>query len=357
MSAGRIRPAMSRFLREEGFYLPIVLFAVAASLWPFVASARDLDVAEGPPTMPPALLRNVLRTHIEGIQILRDRRNPKVLFPLWIRRTQITMTIAGLVVGLTMATMNLIYSRWPRASQSGPTPWTLWDCFKLAALWYVGRLALHAIFRVSAIPPAFGPGYWVAEIFSAVLLVGALLHIACTERNAPLSALGIHWRGLPGAIGTGALGLIVIYPFMVLIVAAAASWFPDAAIEDTVAALLGTQQQRTVVIASVAVIVFVPVAEEMFYRGMVQPLLQRWLGGWNGLMFTALFFAAAHVRAERNLYLLPPLFILGLGLGYTYNRSRSMAAPIALHVFYNGFVVLLILSHRQILTELRALLH
>jgi len=355
MSARLVHPRISAFLRQEGFYLPIVLLAVALSLWPLTRNVSTIDHGiSATAVAPPASLRQVLRIHIEGLRALHVRRDPKAVFPLWIRRAQISLMIVGIAVGLTLVTLNILRGRRPKLPNLGPPAWSLWDCFKLAAFWHVGRLSLHAIFRVRSMPPAYAPGYWMAELFGATLLTGVLAHIIVAERGASISDIGLHGKGSLRGVGAGVLALLILIPCMGVIAAAAVSWFPDAAIQDTVAALLGTPLRSTLLVAPVALIVFVPLAEELFYRGMVQPVLQRWLGGWKGLGVTALFFAAAHVRAERNLHLLLPLFVLGAALGYLYNRTRSLAAPITLHALYNGFVMLLVFSHRQIITQLHA---
>jgi len=70
-------------------------------------------------------------------------------------------------------------------------------------------------------------------------------------------------------------------------------------------------------------------AEEMFFRGAVQPKL--------GIVWASLLFGAAHFMPRRELVLWSGYAaLMGLGLGWLYDRTGQLAAPIAAHVVVNA---------------------
>ncbi|MBK9383555.1 MAG: CPBP family intramembrane metalloprotease [Planctomycetes bacterium] len=77
--------------------------------------------------------------------------------------------------------------------------------------------------------------------------------------------------------------------------------------------------------------VFAPVAEEIAWRGFVQPVCVRALGSLRGIALTALLFVV--MGHGQEVYL--PLFGFALLLGWLYDRSGRLAAPIALHAALN----------------------
>ncbi|TBU86457.1 CPBP family intramembrane glutamic endopeptidase [Phytopseudomonas dryadis] len=83
-------------------------------------------------------------------------------------------------------------------------------------------------------------------------------------------------------------------------------------------------------------------AEELLFRGLLQPRLIRLLGLWPGLLGTALLFGAAHLAFS-------PLFALvaavaGLGYGLAFHYSGRLSLAIALHGAVN-LLHLLLLSY------------
>ncbi len=87
------------------------------------------------------------------------------------------------------------------------------------------------------------------------------------------------------------------------------------------------------------------VCEEVFFRGALQQVLQRWLGNKHiAVLVTALLFALAH----GDVYGLVPRFGLGVLLGYLFALSGSIVVNVCTHFFNNAMVVILYwLYHQQ----------
>jgi len=86
-------------------------------------------------------------------------------------------------------------------------------------------------------------------------------------------------------------------------------------------------------------VVISPVAEELFFRGMVQNYFLKRLGGpWRAILVTGFLFMLVHAPLYSQM---PALWVLGLVLGWSYYRYRTLAVPVCLHIFFNGGSMLL----------------
>lgn len=84
-------------------------------------------------------------------------------------------------------------------------------------------------------------------------------------------------------------------------------------------------------------VLMAPIAEEIFFRGLVFPVLARHMGAAAAIIVTAATFALLHqgqlARAWAPLLL---LFLVGLVLTIIRARSNSVAASWIMHLSYNG---------------------
>ena len=98
----------------------------------------------------------------------------------------------------------------------------------------------------------------------------------------------------------------------------------------------------------VAVVILAPIAEEIFFRGVV---FNAWLreGGPRWAFFgSSALWALIHL----SVVALVPIFLLGLALAWIYRRTGNLLAPIAMHATVNGISVALALLVRFDLVRL-----
>jgi uncharacterized protein len=89
-------------------------------------------------------------------------------------------------------------------------------------------------------------------------------------------------------------------------------------------------------------VLLAPLFEEMVFRGVLLPVLGRSIGrGWS-VFLSALIFAVAHLSIGE----LPPLLVLGLGLGLLRLSSGRLFPCVVMHAFWNGatFLNLILLA-------------
>ena len=91
--------------------------------------------------------------------------------------------------------------------------------------------------------------------------------------------------------------------------------------------------------ATVAVaLLLAPLIEEIYFRGILQTALARWLrSDMSAIFFSGLIFGWVHMV---NYNTVPALVIFGCVLGYLYARTRSLMLPIMTHVIFNAKTLL-----------------
>ena len=78
--------------------------------------------------------------------------------------------------------------------------------------------------------------------------------------------------------------------------------------------------------------VLAPLFEEIIFRGVLLPILSRDFGIILGILISAFIFALAHLSISE----MPPLLVLGIGLGITRIASGSLLSSVLMHSLWNG---------------------
>ncbi len=169
---------------------------------------------------------------------------------------------------------------------------------------------------------------------------------------------GLHVRQIPKGVLWGLLGLVIVFP---LLFAAEVGLnqiylhFHYRAEEHTTFQALEQAPSlvQQVLLYGMAVVV-APVAEELFFRGILQTALIQY--GWGLVMpqllrpgmvpaayrptvlqrWMAIVLASAAFAYLHQLDAMPIIFLLALGLGYVYERTGVLWASIVLHMGFNS---------------------
>jgi membrane protease YdiL (CAAX protease family) len=88
-------------------------------------------------------------------------------------------------------------------------------------------------------------------------------------------------------------------------------------------------------LAVLALVIVAPIAEEVFFRGVVFNAWMREGGRRAAYIGSAVLFGVIHL----NLVAFLPIVVLGLILAWVYERSRNIVAPIVTHAVFNGINV------------------
>lgn len=172
------------------------------------------------------------------------------------------------------------------------------------------------------------------------LLGVAVLYVAAPRALAGLRLLPERglWRSIglglvlavPAWIGTQLVGLIVSRAFEMV------GLEPDVGVAEQALA------NADAVVVVLALVLVAPVAEELFFRGVVYNAWLREYGPRAAIFGSGVLFAVIH----GSLFLIVPFAALGIALALLYRATASLPATIALHAGFNGITVLIYLLVR-----------
>lgn len=103
-------------------------------------------------------------------------------------------------------------------------------------------------------------------------------------------------------------------------------------------------------LAVTSIILLAPLIEEIIFRGFLQNFLKKYISRGAAICFSSLVFAGVHFRTDQelaNIHILIVLFVLGLLLGFVYERQKSLFSSISLHVSFNAINVINLLIFRD----------
>lgn len=204
---------------------------------------------------------------------------------------------------------------------------------------------------------ALGAGQTALALFNGgpLSVAGTLLLITSTQIGllsvtaglvaAPRALAGVRLLGRLGLGRSLLLGLAMSIPAWLVaqllatvaaVVLQALGFSPDLGVADTVIA----RGDPTVIL--LAFLLVAPVAEEIFFRGVVFNAWEREHGPWVAVVGSAALFAVIHT----SLFALVPIFALGIALALVYRRTRSLVATMAMHAGFNAISVTIALLDR-----------
>jgi CAAX protease family protein len=232
---------------------------------------------------------------------------------------------------------------------AGPSPYLVLATI-VAAVYAVGAavgLGLHLLLGSSEVPRYVVNLIGVAV--QALVFLGILrLIVVGTEA---LSWAEMGWRRFDGeAVRNLAFGAAVAVPVIGLtsIVAAGLvtvfNQVPDSPLPPT-------GQTAGLIVQLIAGAVIAPIAEEAVFRGFAITAWRRTVGEGGALVRASIVFALAHVISVsgESLPEVGGLIAVGFGtripvalaLGWLYLRTRSIWAPLGLHMAFNAALLLL----------------
>ena len=195
----------------------------------------------------------------------------------------------------------------------------------IAARHITGKLPVTLVAK-AAIP---------AEVIAYVLLI-VITKVVLGMRGHPrlLTAVRWNWPPLKAASSLALLGIACA-----LLVVKAGSLFnipPDLPIEEMM------KDRFVANMVLVFGILPAPFVEELYFRGLLYPALERKVGNAAAIVLTAAAFAGMHAsQLASSVAPLVMLLVVGLILTVIRSVTGSVAAAFVFHVMYNGSLFLL----------------
>lgn len=237
------------------------------------------------------------------------------------------------------------------AAPETPLPWGWREVAKallfiIVGILVVGVLVITIGMATGDLPLAEGQGMAAAPLFWLGVLIYGVVALAVylfAVRRAQgdwsqlgFAAFGWNWIFMAPVItlamlfGMGLVNVLFVMPFT-------GGEFENPQIEALTGG--GSSLSLTELGALlILVAVIAPIVEELFFRGMLYPVLrQRW-SAIAAIVVNGFLFALIHVVP----ILLPGLFFVGMVLAWVRERSGSVIPCMVIHALQNGTVLLVI---------------
>ncbi|MGA2496328.1 MAG: CPBP family intramembrane glutamic endopeptidase [Tepidisphaeraceae bacterium] len=172
-------------------------------------------------------------------------------------------------------------------------------------------------------------------------------------RAGGLGRLGLSARAMPSGLRAGSIGVCFVVPAMFCVGFATEIFYrvvhlQHPAKHELLTAMDKSDNLHLRILAIISAVAIAPMFEELLFRGHLQTLLRRSFTErrepdgrvhahdssgriWLGIVFASAAFAMVH-----PVWMYPPIFFLAVCLGYIYERSGSLWAPILVHAAFNA---------------------
>ena len=195
---------------------------------------------------------------------------------------------------------------------------------------------LGALLQTLAVASPLREGITVLAMYLA-LMAGPLLILMLMLRGlgpAPEGGwLQYRWQPLSAATGRALQALLLVLPLVSLVGWLQGQiWNDPGGSNPLLDLVLRSHQPAALACFAFTAVVLAPLFEETIFRGVLLPVAARELGALWGIVLSALVFAVAHLSLGE----LPPLFMLGLGLGWLRWRNGSLGSCVLMHALWNG---------------------
>ncbi|WP_418791740.1 lysostaphin resistance A-like protein [Phosphitispora sp. TUW77] len=105
--------------------------------------------------------------------------------------------------------------------------------------------------------------------------------------------------------------------------------------QDIEKLLTGLKSGRDLLLPFISVSVLAPLSEEIYFRGMVFPVIRARYGQAAGMLLSGLIFGALHM----DIYRVLPITAMGFMLAYFYETTGSLITPIVAHCAWNSIML------------------
>lgn len=182
-----------------------------------------------------------------------------------------------------------------------------------------------------------GASLWVVFLFSNRAGSGSL------SADVGLILSGKDWWALFAGMGIQVVIALVTLPLVDLM-------FPDGAPSQGVADIAAdTETTLEIILIFVSVALLAPLVEEILYRGMLLPWLNRFMGRWPAIVASAAVFAGIHLIDWDARAAVPGLFLIGIVLGWAAMRRGDLSLAIPIHAGVNMLAAFLLVWGTEII--------
>jgi membrane protease YdiL (CAAX protease family) len=197
------------------------------------------------------------------------------------------------------------------------------------------RQPTEALLRALQVGAPLSSGISVVIFYLGLMVCPLLILALMLRQQAPPEGgwLQFRWHPVGLNLGRALKGFLIVLPLVSLV-----GWLQSQLLGDPggsnplLELVLESDSLPTLLCFGLTAVVLAPLFEETIFRGVLLPVLGRELGVVWGVVVSSLVFGLAHLSLGE----LPPLFVLGLGLGWLRWSSGRLGASVLMHALWNG---------------------
>lgn len=279
------------------------------------------------------------------IRILTENPKAAVTFALFVM-IFFGAVAAGFVLDV-MAVSNAIRGR-PSIESLRPVQAVDWgpaDLVKVVILFMVSGFGISLFLGTlrKLIFPSWEDNFLILfhTTLTDLFLVGMIFYFILRKHGKKLEDLGLQSRKVFGDLWLGAMGYLATLPIFItvlLILLGLAAFFSyEPPPHPLVEVFVEEDRQNSFLIGYSIFLACLlgPIIEEIFFRGFCYPALKKVWGIKFAMPATAALFAWIH----QSTFAFWPIFILGMILGYLYEKRGNLIPCITLHVMHNSIFI------------------
>ncbi len=183
-------------------------------------------------------------------------------------------------------------------------------------------------------------------------LAAGVLIIVILRRHRSFRATADARLGLFGIMRVALLAVLIILPIAYLQLQAGQIiwWWLEPNAKQPIHEVLEAVETSVwgrwgIVQLTLATVVIAPIAEELFFRGLLLQTIWRYLGNaWLAIVLSGVAFGVIHHQQPQDVL---PLVTMGVILGYVRVRYRSLTACVAVHALFNARTMLFVLLNPE----------
>ena len=211
------------------------------------------------------------------------------------------------------------------------------------------------------------PDWQSAFLDNLVLCIGGLMTVVVIIFLARagfarrLKGFGLNPKTIHKDFFAGIMNLLVVYPLLIVAITLTTYfgqliWGLEFEMQQhqELELITAHPQLPLRILIIVTAVVIAPVIEELLFRGLLQTMIRSFLSdfgfqisnfrcrqsAWLSIIISSGLFAMVHQDQGHW----PALFVLGLCLGYAYEKSGSLFRPIFIHSLFNATTIIATLN-------------
>ena len=163
-----------------------------------------------------------------------------------------------------------------------------------------------------------------------------------------LKGFGLNFRTIYKDFPAAFLNLLTIWPLIMLAFAVTVYlgrffYGPDFQMQkhQALETISENHQLLIRILVTVVAVLVAPILEELLFRGLFQTMIRSVFytkkhAPWLAIAISSAMFVAMHIDASHW----PALYVLGVGMGYSYEKSGSLFRSIFMHMLFNATSVI-----------------